>query len=163
MEQGSFEVRIHNAYKNLTVSEKRIADYLREEPERILSLTMMQLARNAKSSEPTVMRVCRQLGYSGYSEMKLSVAQEVGNRTRGYGNVTGDYRICPDDDMKSISGKVISHIATALDDLSGLICVEESERAVSAILRAKRIVFVGIGTSACTASDAFSRFLKLGP
>ena len=53
-----------------TSSEREIAIYILNHPREFQIMTSEQLAKEARSSKSTVIRLCRKLGVSGYQEMK---------------------------------------------------------------------------------------------
>lgn len=56
---------LRSAYGGLTKSERRIADYITAVPERVLAQTISDIASATESSEITVSRFCKKLGFSG--------------------------------------------------------------------------------------------------
>ena len=59
----------------------RVADYLLRDPQAPLTLSIGELAEQAGTSPATVTRFCRMIGYSGYVELRVSIATDVGART----------------------------------------------------------------------------------
>ena len=60
----------------LTTAEKGVAAYIAANPEMIASLTLSGVARNTFTSNATVLRLCRKLGYKGYREFQIACAAE---------------------------------------------------------------------------------------
>ena len=56
---------LRSAYGGLTKSERRIADYIVAAPEEIMEQTISDIANATESSEITVSRFCKKLGFSG--------------------------------------------------------------------------------------------------
>lgn len=61
---------------NLTDIEKNIATYILNEPWNILSMTLHDLSLATFSSDPSVMRFCRKLGYQGFTDFKYHFVAE---------------------------------------------------------------------------------------
>ena len=68
------------AYPKLGSSEKRIADYVLKNPEKLISLSISELADLSGSSEATITRFSRRLGLSGFQQLKISMAGTSGDR-----------------------------------------------------------------------------------
>ncbi len=74
-----FPQLISEHYNHLTKSEKRIANYLRKNPEESAFLAAGELAARLGLSEATTVRFARTLGFNGYPAMR-AVLQETFRR-----------------------------------------------------------------------------------
>ena len=63
--------------KDLTGTEKEVAAYFAAHRARIASLTLSAVARNTFTSNATVLRLCKKLGYKGYREFQIAYAAEM--------------------------------------------------------------------------------------
>ena len=63
-------VRIRFLIPTLPRAEKAIAEALLDNPEAITVMTLAELAKESGSSEASIIRFCRRLGFRGYTEMK---------------------------------------------------------------------------------------------
>ena len=59
----------------LTRSGRLVADYLLQNPQGAQNLSISQLAQVCQVAEATIFRFCRALGFEGYHEMKIAIAQ----------------------------------------------------------------------------------------
>ena len=66
---------IRTQLDTLSKSERKVALAVLAAPSGTVSQNITALARNAGVSEPTVVRFCRTLGYDGWHEFKLKLAQ----------------------------------------------------------------------------------------
>ena len=66
---------IRTQLDSLSKSERKVALAVLEAPSATVSQNITALAKNAQVSEPTVVRFCRTLGYDGWHEFKLKLAQ----------------------------------------------------------------------------------------
>ena len=64
-------------YDNLRRSERKVADSVLANAEQIIHYSVSQLAEEAKVSDPTVIRFCRSLGFKGFQDFKIRLAQSV--------------------------------------------------------------------------------------
>lgn len=67
--------RIKSSYMRLHPAEKKIADYILKK-EGISTIDIDTLAKETKTSKASVSRFCRRLGYGGFKEFSLHLAQE---------------------------------------------------------------------------------------
>ena len=68
-------LRIENSLPNLSKSERKVAEYIRGNPRGIIDLSVAALADACGVSDPTVVRAYKKLGFSGYEDLKLTLAQ----------------------------------------------------------------------------------------
>src|SRR4051812_37193641 len=66
---------IRTQLDSLSKSEKKVALAVLEQPAATVNQNITALAKAADVSEPTVVRFCRTLGYEGWHEFKLKLAQ----------------------------------------------------------------------------------------
>lgn len=59
-----------------STSEQRVADLVLTLPDLPTKVSMRTLARHADVSDATVLRLCKMLGFAGYSDFKLAVARD---------------------------------------------------------------------------------------
>ena len=106
MDKTSLNINI--LYDKMGKAEKRIADWILENPGEILPLSIVDLAERCNCSEATVVRFAKRLGLSGYQELKISFAQET-NSTSVSTNITSN------DSMEEIYDKVCNDIYCSLE------------------------------------------------
>ena len=66
--------RIRSGIELLRPAEKNVAFYILEHLEDVIRMPIAELAVKAKTSEATIIRMCRALSFSGYKDLKLSIA-----------------------------------------------------------------------------------------
>ena len=68
---------IRSCYSEMFQAEKKVADYILKHPEEVVELNIAELAKRSETSDATVIRMCRHVGYSGFYQMKISLASEL--------------------------------------------------------------------------------------
>jgi len=68
---------LQDTYEKLRKSEKKVADYVMQQQSAVVQMRIVDLAAAAAVSEPTVVRFCRALGFDGFQDFKLTLAQSV--------------------------------------------------------------------------------------
>ena len=71
---------ITDEYDNLFPTEKKIATYIKNNPQEVIMLNVSELAKRSGASEATVVRMCKHLGYQGYYQMRLILSRDVGRK-----------------------------------------------------------------------------------
>lgn len=59
-------------------AERKAADYILEHPETASSAGVAELAEQSGTSEASIIRMCKRLGYSGFYQFKLCLSTELG-------------------------------------------------------------------------------------
>lgn len=162
IENTACSVIIQSIYPNLRNSERRVADYVLEYAEEVLTRTTLKLANEIGVSEASVIRFCKRMGYAGFSEFKLALAKELGERGRESFDGGDSLEIYSDNELGEVPYKIVSRSIRALEDTLKIFSTQEYERAVAALCKAKHVVIYGIGNSASVAHDAANKFLRLG-
>ena len=69
--------QIMSGYGDLRKSEKKAADYILKNMEQAAELSIDRLAEAAGVSQPTVLRMLRAFGFSGYKDFKYQLVSEL--------------------------------------------------------------------------------------
>ena len=148
--------RIHTYLPSLTRSEQKVAESVLTNTDDLMYYSVTELADFAGVGETTVMRFCRKIGFNGYQDFKLSLAQNVGvRRTDGQ-----------DEDEDEDHGDFVKMIyetnVNILKSSMSLLAKENLMQAIEWIDEARHVQFFGVGASGITALDAKNRLLRIG-
>jgi DNA-binding MurR/RpiR family transcriptional regulator len=148
---------INSIYKSLTKSEQKVADLILSDTEETVYATVTDLSERASVGETTVIRFCRKLGFRGYQEFKLSVAQNLSNpKEQIYGEIKAN------DSLAEVATKITQQNSKVLKDSLDLLQIASLEKAVEAIIDSNKVFFFGVGSSGTTARDAKIRYMRMG-
>ncbi|WP_294706392.1 MurR/RpiR family transcriptional regulator [uncultured Fusobacterium sp.] len=152
-----------NAMKNqLTSIEKKIAEYILEDPERIKNLNTYEIAKNCDTSQASIVRFSKKLGFSGFPDFKLSLSQDIGNRkAESHVNIMHE-ELKSTDSFEIIGKKVATENIRAVNNTYEITDFNELEKAVQAINNARKIMLVGVGFSGIVARDFYFKLMELG-
>ncbi len=148
---------IRTQLDTLSKSEKKVALAVLKNPDHAVSGNITALAKSAQVSEPTVVRFCRALGYEGWHEFKLKLAQ-----TLALALPNADESPLQDDLAADLVSKICSRSINALLDLRNNLQPTAIEKALDVLARANKIEFWGQGTSGIVAADAQHKFFRSG-
>ena len=150
-------LRIRSAIPELSKSEASVAEYICSHHGEVMNLSVSALADCCGVSEPTVIRACRDLGFTGYQALKIALVQSA-NAPVTY---TGE-EVSAKDDMQTAVNKVFGAAGAAVALTRDNLDTEAMEKAAEALLHARRIYIFGVGGSAAVASDVQHKFSRLG-
>lgn len=130
----------------------RIADFVLDSPAAAVELKLKEFSDAAKVSEGSVINFVHSLGYEGFVEFKVAVAQ-----ANDFFNST--YAASSEDEFCGIS----TALTLALRDASASISRDEMERVARALLNCRgRVLVCGNGSSAKIAEMFAGYLLRIG-
>ncbi|MBO5285294.1 MAG: MurR/RpiR family transcriptional regulator [Clostridia bacterium] len=152
---NKISLKIRMVYDNLGDAERRVADFLMASPEKLVPLSITQLAKQCLTSEATVTRLAKKMDYDGFQQLKIAVVQDAKIPTIST-------NICENDSPYDIFNKVSNDIYCSLEKTKKILSAEDLESVCKAILIADEILIFGLGNSASIAYDAEHKLLRLG-
>ena len=152
MDKVSLKIRM--LYDTLGAAEKKIADWIEENPGKIISLSIVELAEQCKCSEATIVRFSKKIGLEGYQDLKISLASE--NRA------TVSTTISASDTAGEMFDKVCNEIYCSLELTKKSLDPDALAVAADVICKAGKIALFGLGNSASVALDASHKFIRAG-
>lgn len=139
-------------------SEQRIIDFILANTELAPQMTSAQLARSSGTSEASISRFCKKLGFKNYRSFQFSLARDLATRS-GDERITGEVSLDDfEQSVTNIKNAKQREIATTLDALD----VDTIKRVVELFKRAGLIVFAAVGNTNAVAIDASIKFGQLG-
>ncbi|NLW22932.1 MAG: MurR/RpiR family transcriptional regulator [Tissierellia bacterium] len=149
---------IRTRYSTLSATQKKIADYVLENPEKVIMHSISELANICGTSETTVMRFIRKLDFNSYQVFRVGIAQEISAKTGHavYGDVTKD------DTIEEVQKKVIKDTDSAIIDLDKVLNPHDVEKVIDGILNSQGIIIIGVGASGFVAGDIHHKIIRLG-
>ncbi|MFI2226395.1 MurR/RpiR family transcriptional regulator [Streptomyces fradiae] len=146
---------------SMTRSMQRVAEAVAADPAGCAALTVTGLADRTGTSEATVVRTARALGYPGYRDLRLALAGLAAQRTSGRPPaVTSDITV--DDPVEAVVAKLARDEQQTLADTAAALDTAQLAAAVTALADARRIDVYGIGASGLVAQDLAQKLLRIG-
>jgi RpiR family carbohydrate utilization transcriptional regulator len=154
--QNVIEV-VRQSLGGLRKSERKVADKVLENPQRILTATLAETAGLALVSEPTVIRFCTAIGCEGFQDFKLRLARSLALGTLPTGSVLDS-----EDTTAELIGKIFGYTISSLDWARNHLESRQVSQALQILSRAQSIEFFGLGASGIVALDAQQKFPLFG-
>lgn len=141
--------RVAALSSSLSSSERRVAEYMARNPDAVAVSSAAEMAAASGTSDATVVRTAKALGYPGLRELKRSVVTTLARR-RNPAQVLDDRvdRITRDDDGLD---RVLTDSADIIEQLRGMLDRQSWGRAVEAVLSSRRVFVYGIGPAGAVA------------
>ncbi|MBM7665684.1 DNA-binding MurR/RpiR family transcriptional regulator [Solibacillus kalamii] len=147
--------RIRSGMELLKPAERNVALYILSHLEDVIRMPIAVLAEKAKTSEATIVRMCRALNFSGFKDLKLSIATAPTLEIQNNHN----FELEKDSTIMQMIQTIEMHNIDAIQRTLMINGERELEKIIHQINNARKIIFIGIGASAIVAQD-FEHKLK---
>ncbi len=147
---ATFNDRLNACADRIRPAERRVARFFQENREEVLIASACALARQAGTSDATVVRTAKALGFSGMEELRRTLARELRENLSPAGRMVKTLSQVGDDPGSALDVTLDIH-RTSLEGLRRDITPEHFQSAVGSITGARRVFIFGIGPSAAMA------------
>lgn len=157
-------LKIKEIYEELDVNERKIADYMLNDLDKIIELPIRLLSEESGASQAAWVRFCKMIGYSGLKDLKRDYILNVRGQVKSdlkemeqtYTDIQGYEKI------EDIIANVSYLNQKSIEDTRLILDANALQAAADAISQAKRVAILGMGASALVAQDAAYKFLRIG-
>ena len=150
LETGAL-VRIRDLYPRFTEKERLVADFVLSTTD-LSHRTITQVVRASGASYGSVDRFCKRLGYSGFQDLKIHLAEDRAARRAARPARQGSGL------FEEVSQQAFQDIRNTIELLSE----EQVETAARSIARARFVLVCGLSSSAGTATGFHYRLARYG-
>ena len=149
--------KILSVYKSLHEAEKKIADYIINNKEQVIEMTVSELSTKSNVSEATIVRFCKKCDLKGFYDLKINIAKEMVRKN--------DTNVSNDLDSNNITQSLQNILANKIEELKQTISMmneENIKKILDAIRNARIIQFAAVGNTIPVAMDGTYKFNQLG-
>ncbi|PIT07640.1 MurR/RpiR family transcriptional regulator [Snodgrassella communis] len=150
--------RISQKLPELSSAERRVAECVLAQSKWFVQAAVANIAQEPRVSQPTVIRFCRSMGFSGLSEFKLNLSASIGHDGMPYVHE----ELNSTDSMQDVLNKVIANTAATVLGSRNSLNAADLDTAVKLMAKARRIEFYGAGNSGIVAVDAQHKLFRFG-
>lgn len=150
---------ICSSFDNFFDSEKKIAKYIINNYDKVVDMTVGQLANASGSSEASVSRFCKKIGVKGFHHLKISLAKEMVES--GSGEVSVSNNISIDDIGQSLQNILANKVEELKQTISMMDEIKLKE-ILKIIKNAKSVQFAAVGNTIPVAIDGAFKLNQIG-
>jgi DNA-binding MurR/RpiR family transcriptional regulator len=161
MSFSSFDDRVAFHLDKMSPAEQRVARLMTEAREEVLVASAASLAEKAETSDATVVRTVKSLGFSGMDELRRVLADELKQSLNIASRLTQTLRDVGDD-LEVAFNRTLDIHRDAIEELRRDIPPQLFRSAVQAIAGARRIAIFGIGPSSAVATYFATQLGRFG-
>nr|WP_296459891.1 MurR/RpiR family transcriptional regulator [uncultured Acetatifactor sp.] len=149
--------KLKEMLNTLTSKEKVLAQFIIEFPSEVVNMSIAELANACDTSISTVVRLCKSAGYNGYKAFSRDLSIDIvqSSSAEEYGDIR------PGSSVEAVMNAVCANDMHAIENTMAVLELGELERAVAAMIAARRVDFYGIGSSGHVAMDAYNKFVRI--
>lgn len=151
----SIRLQIKTLYKDLSLKEQAIADYILENPSKVSHSSISDLSNELGIADSTFFQFTKKLGYNGFKDFKMAMLMQEND----FSAISIHENIQKSDNELTMAQKVFDSNMTTLTDTKNLLKEEDLKLAAAMINQSKRLFFFGVGGSEIVATDAYHKFL----
>jgi DNA-binding MurR/RpiR family transcriptional regulator len=148
-------VRLQSVYSSLKTAEKKAADFMLANPEKIEENNITEAAVMAGCSEATLVRIAKRLNYCGYPELRTAIIKPGSNDVLYKGITTGD-------SDEEVVHKVFTASIRALEDSLNMLDIDSYIKAIGILQHAGKALWVGSGDAFAVALSGCFKFVRIG-
>jgi DNA-binding MurR/RpiR family transcriptional regulator len=152
----SIRLQIKTLYKDLSLKEQAIADYILENPSKVSHSSISDLSNELGIADSTFFQFTKKLGYNGFKDFKMAMLMQEND----FSAISIHENIQKSDNELTMAQKVFDSNMTTLTDTKNLLKEEDLKIAAAMINKSKRLFFFGVGGSEIVATDAYHKFLR---
>jgi DNA-binding MurR/RpiR family transcriptional regulator len=157
----SLEERIAQRWGQMSPAEQRVANFFCQNREEVLIASAAALAAEAKTSDATVVRTAKALGFSGLDELRRALAQELRASLSPAERLAHTLGEVGDNPAAALQLTLDIH-QRSLDSLRRSMTPELFEAAVDGVGAARRVMVFGLGPSAAIANYLVMQLVRFG-
>lgn len=146
----------------LSPAELRVARYIVAHPEEVVFRSAVQLAAVTETSDATVIRTAKVLGFSGLPELKHVIGSQLMMTTPAARRLASKLSVVRESDDEGLMETIVQEATERLGELRRVFAAADFDRAVSAVESASRTITFGVGLSASTARYLSTRLARIG-
>lgn len=163
----SIQTNVQAKLDDLPPSMRRVAVAILHHPPVVVERSITELAKLCDTSETSIVRFCRKLGFTGYAQFKLRMAAELATEAahrsaESFGDVGHGADIDIDDSLAAAVAKIARAESRGIQETTANLDLAALERIVDAIDKAGRVIIYGIGASNGGAQDLVQKLLRIG-
>ena len=146
-------------YNNFYEAEKKIADYIVNNTQKVIDMTISELAESAGASDATVTRFCKKCHMKGFHHLKITLARELVESKKDDVKISGDVS---ESNIKESLSNILANKVEELKQTVSMIDEKELSEILNLIRNARNVQFAAVGNTIPVALDGCYKFNQIG-
>ena len=142
--QEDFLTRIRSSYNQFTKAERRVADFILQNPNKVLFMSISDLAETCDVGDTSVFRFCKTMNVKGYQEFKMTLSLSMRGKEKAEG-LEDNGEVTLGDSISDLAAKVLQDTISSIQESFSLLDFSKVSLAMDAMSKGSRILFFGVG------------------
>ncbi|KRL32100.1 transcriptional regulator RpiR family protein [Companilactobacillus paralimentarius DSM 13238 = JCM 10415] len=151
--------RILNSQSELSAAERKVAEFILQNPNKTIQMTAVQLATASGSSPASVIRLTKHLEIDSFTTLKILLSSDL---TKNQSDPKMNDDIRPNEDLNSIKGKLLTSALESIRETTDQLNRGEVTRLVKAIIGSNQLFLFGVGASNLVAENISQKWNRIG-
>lgn len=147
--------------KDLTTTEKRIADYILQNLTTIPAINVAELANNTYTSHSSVIRLAQKMGYDGFRNFRIAVSEIAHSELYRSNPVDANFPFLPQDSTNDIAKKIADLTINTVQRTYAQLNEQVLDETVDLLAKADRIFLFAQGDSQIRARSFQNKLVKI--
>lgn len=145
-----------------TKNELEIVHYIKENPQAVILMTIKELAQVTFSSNASIIRLCRKLGYKGFRDFKIDFMRYMESLKYVRQDIDFSFPFQSDEPTWQIINSLARVYKESIDLINRQLDIDELEKIVDLLDRSQRVFIYATGDSKITAMGFTNKLIKIG-
>lgn len=148
--------------EKFTDTEKSVIQFFLEKGQDMDKMSIQEVAEKTYSSNASIIRLCRKLGYQGFREFKVAFIRELESKKFVVSHVDYSVPFNPQESTETIINRLYSLHKESMDAMQSALDIKELDMMAQYLLRARRVFLFGISDVNITLRSFMNKLLKIG-
>ncbi|MBB5079119.1 MurR/RpiR family transcriptional regulator [Nonomuraea endophytica] len=153
--------RIRAEQDEMPEALRKVAEVILDDPAETARMTIVDLAERSGTSTATITRFCRALGFSGYAELRVTIASQTGRAAQQHWDTDIGQEILPADGLDKVLGVVSNSDIRLIQETAAQLDLATVEKVAGVIKNAGRVLLFGVASSAAVAGEMEYRLQRI--
>lgn len=150
---------ICSSFDSFFDSEKKIAKYIINHYDKVVDMTVGELAHESGASDASVSRFCKKIGVKGFHHLKISLAKEMVETNSSEIKVTNHISV---HDINQSLQNILANKVEELKQTVAMMDDEQLEEILYTISNAKCVQFIAVGNTIPVTIDGAFKLNQIG-
>lgn len=146
---------------NFTSNEKNIAKYILEQPEKVIDMSIRQLAEATFTSPSGIVRFTKKIGFTSYKKFTIQLSKDVADYLEELEYIDANFPFSRFDNEIEISVKIAKLSSEIIFQTQKLLTQESLQEATDLIMNANSIYGIGVSHSYNRLMDFYTKLLRI--
>lgn len=145
-----------------TKTEKDIIRYIKEHPSSLLNMSIGELAQATYSSNASIIRICKKIGYHGFKDFKMDYIRQMESLKYVNQDIDFSFPFHSDEPTWQIINSLSQVYKESIDLINSELNIDELEAIVDLLDSSQRVFIYATGDSKITAMGFTNKLVKIG-